>query len=169
MKVAWENLGFGMEDVEPSTMTLLLGVVCSQLLSLEKVTWLWIPSPWAFPNGPTPHPIHSPPLWGHFFHDSLSSVPIRLAQQGVINSLRSANLHTFPARDANTSPAPQSGIPTSTSNTDSQAYKVLHTSSTPHSLGFSEVREQEWHTWQSYNKVAMYYFRCCHWGMWHIY
>lgn len=50
--------------------------------------------------------------------------PIRLAQQGVVNSLRFANFHTFPAWNANTSSVPQSGTTTSPMNTDTRAYKT---------------------------------------------
>lgn len=143
-------------------MTLLPGAECSQLLSLEKVTWLWIP-PCASPNGPpctitttTPfflsRPSHSllssqrsfsPPSWSFFSYPPSSfSAPIRLAQRGVANSLRSANFHTFPAWDANTSSVPHSGIATLPTNTDTHAYKTqFSTPARPHTRwAFSSER-----------------------------
>lgn len=74
MKAARENLGFGIEDMEPSTMTLLLGAECSQLLSLEKVTWLWIPPPCAFPSGCPPPNHHYPFSLTRPSHSLLSEV-----------------------------------------------------------------------------------------------
>lgn len=124
-------------------MTLLPGAECSQLLSLEKVTWLWIPLPVLLPADPLPPPpppsplpiLSRPPLSftpllsevifsAIMKFSPLFSAPIRLAQQGVVNSLLSANFHIFPAWDANTSSAPQSGTTTSPTNTDTHAYKT---------------------------------------------
>lgn len=75
-------------------MTLLPGAECSQLLSLEKVTWLRSLLPALLPADNRPlttvastHPPH--PLLSS--QRSFSPAPIRLAQWGAVNSLRSAN------------------------------------------------------------------------------
>lgn len=76
-------------------MTLLPGAECSQLLSLEKVTWRRSSSPRFSQRTPPPHhrrrypPTSSTPLLSS--QRSFSPAPIRLAQWGAVNSLRSAN------------------------------------------------------------------------------
>lgn len=156
-------------------MTLLPGAVCSQLLSLEKVTWLWIPL-CASPSGPPSHPssaalpVHSSPLRGHFLHHyevfsspPFLSAPIRLAQQGVTNSLRSANFHTFPAWDANTSSVPHSGITTPPTNACTHAYKTqFSTPAQPHThWAYRSERENRCAIRDSHN-TKIYFLGSCH-------
>lgn len=100
--------------------------------------------------------VHSSPLRGHFLHNHVapprplfSSAPIRLAQQGAVNSPRSANFHTFfrlgmPASLQRLVLAPPPRSPTDTTLTHTR-HTILHAGSASHSPGFSEAGEPGWH------------------------
>lgn len=152
-------------------MTLLPGAKCSQLLSLGEGDLALDPSlcfsQWTNPSPHTPsitHPLPlaqlsftpllsfqrslSPPLWSFSPPPLCFSAPIHLAQQGVANSLRSANFHTFPAWDANTSSVPHYGTATPPTNTDTHAYKTqFSTPARPHThWAFRSERTRVAHT-----------------------
>lgn len=153
-----------VEDSEPSAVTLVPGAESSQLLSQEKVTWLWIllhfsqwtappPVPYAAP--PPPSPIRFPPppslppppqrsLSHHcrvFSFPPCFSTPICLAQQGVANFLPSANFPHFSSVGCQrlfSAPRCGSVTPLPATPTITQQQSLPRRSSSPHSLVFHQ-------------------------------